>query len=214
MFGVIEDFYFSRISNFTREFCTKKYQLSFSRFYLHGQLLVKIWLKSAHSFLRYNTWQFNKQTAFRENLLTHTQFFIYQSILLKFSGYVRNTYIHLWWNFELDRTFFSGVIKDFGFTRKFASTREYYMEVANSHLPRSHSNCKPLVKIWSKSTQRFLRYEAWQTDRQTDRQKDKQTYTLTAKLDPGPMLKRARNLYIDSNCRERNKAADVLIFNP
>ena len=193
-----------------REYLIKKANCHLPWFVLHGQILVKIWFKSVQSFLRYETWQFNTQTAFCENLLTHTRFFIYESILLKFSGYLENTFNHLWCNFELDQTFFSGVIKDFEFTRKFASTREYYVEVANSHLPRSHSNCQPLVKIWSKSTQPFLRYEAWQTNRQTDRQ----TYTLSAKLDPGPVLARARNLYIDSNCRERNKAADVLIFNP
>ena len=102
--------------------------------------------------------RFSDNCIFRENISTHTRFFIYQWILLKFWGYVRNTSIRMWYNFQHNRALSFGVIKDFNFTRKFEFRREYSMKVANSNLPRSHLNFQLLVKIWLKSVQPFLRY--------------------------------------------------------
>ena len=126
-FGVIKDFKFSQILHFTREYLTKVANSHLPRLHWHRQPLVKIWSKSVQSFLRYETWKTNANCIFRENLLTHTRIFIYQSILLKFSEYVRNTSIRMWYNFQHDRALFFGVIRDFHFTRKFMFRREYSM---------------------------------------------------------------------------------------
>ena len=92
------------------------------------------------------------------NFQCSTRFFIYQSIILKFSGFLSNTLNRPWFDFERDRTFTFEVIKVFIFSRILNFTREYLTKVAKSHFRTSSWVHLPGVKIWSKSVQPFPRY--------------------------------------------------------
>ena len=102
------------------------------------------------------------------NFRCHTRFFIYRPISLKFLGYLRNTLNRQWCDFQHDRTFTFGVIKDFVFSRIFNFTREYLTKVAETNLHTSHPHCRPVVQISSKSVQPFSFYRVWRTDERAD----------------------------------------------
>ena len=118
------------------------------------------------------------------NFWPHTRFFVYQSIFLKFSGYLTNTLNRQLFDFQHDRTFTFWVINNCLFSRIFNFTREFWRNRKNKKNGSAIWLCLPAVKIWSKSVQPFLSYRGdkkryGRTYGRTDGRTNVRTYVRT-----------------------------------